>query len=55
MTKGRKVINKLKGRSGPNKDALISFAVFELQRGQAFTDPESVIKMDRMKNFISLS
>jgi hypothetical protein len=35
IIKGNMVINKLKDRWGPKREALISLAVFELQKGQA--------------------
>lgn len=35
MTKGSTVNNRLREKSGPNSDDLISFADAELQKGQA--------------------
>jgi hypothetical protein len=43
--KGNKVINRLKKKSGPKREALIWIAVFELQNGHASDTKES-----RMKN-----
>jgi len=40
IIKGNMVTNKLNGRSGPKREALISFAVFELQNGQACAEAE---------------
>lgn len=42
--KGKIVINRLKDKSGPKSEALISFAVFELQKGQACVASVSVRK-----------
>lgn len=42
--KGKIVINRLKDKSGPKSEALISFAVFELQKGHACVASVSVSK-----------
>ena len=45
--KGKIVINRLKDKSGPKSEALISFAVFELQKGHACVASVSVSKKNR--------
>lgn len=50
--KGKIVINKLKDKSGPKSEARISFAVFELQKGQAPLASEIIIKINSNKILI---
>jgi hypothetical protein len=48
------VTNKLNGRTRPKSEALISLAVFELQKGQASTDALKNKKVRTSFNFICL-
>ena len=51
---GKIVISRLNDKSGPKSEDLISFPVFELQKGQARAVKEKVIKEISNNAFIRL-
>ena len=53
MRKGNMVTNRLNDKSGPKSEALISFAVLELQKGHAFAAAEIMKQKIRNSIFIS--
>jgi hypothetical protein len=52
MANGKRVTNRLKGRSGPKRDALICAADFVLQKGQALAIPVHKTEPRRSSGFI---
>ncbi len=51
---GNKMINILKKKSGPKREALICTAVFELQNGHALDVKENKIRNNKIRCLISI-
>jgi hypothetical protein len=54
IIKGNKMINIVKKKSGPKREALICTAVFELQNGHALDVKENKIRHKKIRCLISI-